>query len=1133
MNHFPKRVWAALVGVAVALSAQAQVIRIDMLSPANESSVTLAPGGVQARATATVVPAGGIGGITLTSGGGGYTSAPTVVISGTGSGAIASATLGTGLQADQVVGVNITNPGSGYVGTPTVSFTGGGGGSGAAATVTLTPGAVTAITMTSFGGGYITAPGVTITGGGGSGAAATANVSNGLVTGITVTSPGSGYISPPTVTLDAPPGVVVMRARVSGTDSAYTTQFFVNGSAVSDPITHNSSIIPTAAWTPPQPGSYFITAKTADGLGNSATSLPVRIFVTGATVLSPIGNTLVPLGSSVVISGDATFAQGFIRNVEFFVNGTSIGVDSTAPYSIPYTPPGTGSYSITVRGTDNNGNQVTSVPTLIQVVNPVGAPPSTQIVNPVNGSSVAAGKLVDILIRADDADGFITKVETYLNGVLLNTDTSFPFQATWTPAVPGRYFFVALAFDDKGNVAASTPTEVNVTGGFPTVALTSPASGGTTVIQGTKLSVAVSAAGSDGGITSLRKIEFLVDGNVNDSLPKNPLGQDPPPPLTQPFEFLWHSNVALGTHRLAARVTDANGLTITSAEVPVVVIANQLPTVSIASPPAGANLPLNSPTTIVASVADPDGSVATVEFFVAGVSIGAADGPPWSIAWTPTAFGPYELTAKVTDNAGASVTSAPVTITVDPPTSTGTGGPSISNTVYRGDFGSATEAGRFAFAVNRNNRGTFIGFSAPTTASPRGVTYFWTDIPVNPDGVFTVRDASGQIVLSGQTSATGVSGTFGSRTFIGAVTPPSQTFNPTLVSGALTGVPNSQAVAIVGGDGSITLYVAQGSNREAGTSTLTPSGTFSFTPITGGTFSGNFANNAGIVSGTVGGTVSGGFLLRPLPSRIANISTRSLSGVGDTTMVAGFVISGTGAKPLLIRAVGPTLQNFGVNNALANPSLAVVAGANVVGANDDWGNSAALANLANQVGAFPLTAGSRDAAVQVSVQPGVYSALVGGGSTPPAAALVEIYDADPNPAATARITNISTRGSLAAGDAMIAGFVVTGDQRKRLLIRAVGPTLTTLGVPGALADPRIEVVTGTTTIASNNDWTETPGVSTINQVSPVVGAFPLNGGSRDSALVVQVAPGTYSVLVTSAVGSASGTVLLEIYDADL
>ena len=127
-------------------------------------------------------------------------------------------------------------------------------------------------------------------------------------------------------------------------------------------------------------------------------------------------------------------------------------------------------------------------------------------------------------------------------------------------------------------------------------------------------------------------------------------------------------------------------------------------------------------------------------------------------------------------------------------------------------------------------------------------------------------------------------------------------------------------------------------------------------------------------------------------ARLVNVSARNRVGTGDEVLIAGFNVSGTGGKQLLIRAVGPKLASFGVTGVLNDPKLEVYAsgGTSPLTENDNWGPS--LAAIFSAVGAFPLDANSRDAALLVVLQPGTYSVLVRGADGGTGEGLVEIYE---------------------------------------------------------------------------------------------------------------------------------------------
>lgn len=129
----------------------------------------------------------------------------------------------------------------------------------------------------------------------------------------------------------------------------------------------------------------------------------------------------------------------------------------------------------------------------------------------------------------------------------------------------------------------------------------------------------------------------------------------------------------------------------------------------------------------------------------------------------------------------------------------------------------------------------------------------------------------------------------------------------------------------------------------------------------------------------------------PSTARLVNVSARNRVGTGDDILIAGFNISGTGTKPLLIRAVGPGLAVLGVQGTLADPKLEIFDGKNVkVVENDSW--NASLAPVFTSVGAFGLPNGSRDAALVVSLSPGSYTAQVSGVGGLTGDAIIELYE---------------------------------------------------------------------------------------------------------------------------------------------
>ena len=284
----------------------------------------------------------------------------------------------------------------------------------------------------------------------------------------------------------------------------------------------------------------------------------------------------------------------------------------------------------------------------------------------------------------------------------------------------------------------------------------------------------------------------------------------------------------------------------------------------------------------------------------------------------------------------------------------------------------------------------------------------------------------------------------------------------------------------------------------------------------------------------------------PIPARLVNLSVLTPLAVGET-MTMGTVLGGTGTsgtKPLLVRAAGPALAQFGVNGYLPDPTMTlnyttptpVVA----VATNNDWGGTAALSAAFASVGAFPYaSANSKDAGLSQSgssaLVPGKYTVQVSDASGGSGTVIAEIYDATPAftfTATTPRLINVSVLKQIDAGATLTAGFVIGGSTTRTVLIRAIGPGLIPLGVGGVMPDPQLTLnnisVSPLVVVKTNNDWGGDP---VIAATAANVGAFAVSDpASKDAMLLVTLAAGNYTAQVSPASGTAGGLAIVEVYE---
>lgn len=263
------------------------------------------------------------------------------------------------------------------------------------------------------------------------------------------------------------------------------------------------------------------------------------------------------------------------------------------------------------------------------------------------------------------------------------------------------------------------------------------------------------------------------------------------------------------------------------------------------------------------------------------------------------------------------------------------------------------------------------------------------------------------------------------------------------------------------------------------------------------------------------------------PGELVNLAVRAVAGAGDDTLIVGFAVRG-GAETILARGVGPGLADLGVPGVLDDPRLDLLSAAGaVVEGNDDW-LPATVAPLAARVGAFPLTPGSRDAALVTRVAEGVHMlAATAARGAARGSLLVEVYDAA---AGGGTLGNLSARARVTGGGGeLIAGFVVRGETAATLLVRAVGPSLGGFGLGDALRAPRLTLMAGAAPLAANIGWATSPNASEARRAAERSGAFPLSGAAADSLLLVTLPPGAYTAVIAPPDG-AGGVALVELYD---
>ena len=285
------------------------------------------------------------------------------------------------------------------------------------------------------------------------------------------------------------------------------------------------------------------------------------------------------------------------------------------------------------------------------------------------------------------------------------------------------------------------------------------------------------------------------------------------------------------------------------------------------------------------------------------------------------------------------------------------------------------------------------------------------------------------------------------------------------------------------------------------------------------------------VSNANGSVLAGPTRVRMIREALFNISTRGYVGVGDEIMIAGFVVSGNKLRRVLIRGLGKSLELRGVSGALADPNIALhdVSGTKIE-ENDDWvesTNSQEIEQVTPTVGAIVLE-DQTESAMLVTLSPGLYTVHLSGAGGSSGIGLVEVFDASDESIET-RLVNISTRVLSSTGDRVaIGGFVITGQDPKRVLVRALGPELENRGISEYMPNPEITLYEASEAVARNDDWGD-ESVFQLQEAFSQAGASGLPLDSEDAAMIRELQPGLYTVVVSD-FGGEDGIALIEIFE---
>jgi glucose/arabinose dehydrogenase len=264
------------------------------------------------------------------------------------------------------------------------------------------------------------------------------------------------------------------------------------------------------------------------------------------------------------------------------------------------------------------------------------------------------------------------------------------------------------------------------------------------------------------------------------------------------------------------------------------------------------------------------------------------------------------------------------------------------------------------------------------------------------------------------------------------------------------------------------------------------------------------------------------YRVQATPSQSTNISTRARVGANDDVVIGGLIVTGTTAKTVIVRAIGPSLQQSNVPGALSDPVLELRrSDGSLIAQNDNWKDSQQVQIEQTQL----APTNELESAIVASLPPGAYTAVMQGKNGATGIGVVEAYDL--NAGADSKLANISTRALVqGSADVAIGGFILGSNiGAAKVVIRGIGPSLVSAGVNHPLIDPTLELHDGNgTLLISNDNWQDN-----TEQSAKITAAGLAPTNKAEAAIATSLTPGLYTAILAGKDGG-TGTGVVELYN---